>query len=77
MGCIGEMFVLELYDVVFDILCFVKVFGGGVMFVGVVVVKEKVFLSFFDNLFMYIIMFGGNLFVCVVVIVIINVLIEE
>lgn len=74
MGCIGKMFVCEYENVQLDILCLVKVFGGGVMLIGVMVVMEEVFLVFFDNLFLYIIIFGGNLLVCVVVLVMINVL---
>ncbi len=53
MGRTGEMFASELYDVVPDILCLAKAFGGGVMLAGAVVAKEKVFSSFFDNPFMH------------------------
>jgi putrescine aminotransferase len=77
MGRTGKMFAAELYDVVPDILCLAKAFGGGVMPAGAIVAKEKVFKSWFDNPFMHTTTFGGNPLACAAAIATINVLIEE
>ena len=47
------MFASELYDVVPDILCLAKAFGGGVMPAGAVVANEKTFKNLFDNPFLH------------------------
>jgi putrescine aminotransferase len=77
MGRTGKMFCAELYDVVPDILCLAKAFGGGVMPAGAVVAKEKVFKSWFDNPFMHTTTFGGNPLACAAAIATIDVLLEE
>lgn len=77
MGRTGKMFAAELYDVVPDILCLAKAFGGGVMPAGAVVANEHVFKSLFANPFMHTTTFGGNPLACAAAIATINVLIEE
>lgn len=46
------------------------------MSIGAIIVIEEVFLVLFDNLFLYIIIFGGNSLVCAAALAIINVLLE-
>lgn len=77
MGRTGKMFCAEVYDVVPDILCLAKAFGGGIMPAGAVVASEKVFKSWFPNPFMHTTTFGGNPLACAAAIATINVLIEE
>ncbi|WP_257351762.1 putrescine aminotransferase [Pseudalkalibacillus decolorationis] len=77
MGRTGKMFCSELYDVVPDILCLAKAFGGGVMPAGAVVAREKVFKSWFENPFMHTTTFGGNPLACAAAIATIDVLLEE
>ncbi|TYR79402.1 putrescine aminotransferase [Priestia megaterium] len=77
MGRTGKMFAAELYEVVPDILCLAKAFGGGVMPAGAIVGSEKVFKSFFPNPFMHTTTFGGNPLACAAAIATIDVLIEE
>lgn len=64
MGRTGKMFAAELYDVVPDILCLAKAFGGGVMPAGAVIANEKTFSVLFDNPFMHTTTFGGNPLAC-------------
>lgn len=77
MGRTGKMFAAELYDVVPDIICLAKAFGGGVMPAGAVVAKEEVFKSWFPNPFMHTTTFGGNPLACAAAIATIGVLIDE
>jgi putrescine aminotransferase len=77
MGRTGKMFAAELYDVVPDIICLAKAFGGGVMPAGAVVAKEEVFKSWFPNPFMHTTTFGGNPLACAAAIATIGILIEE
>lgn len=77
MGRTGKMFCAEHYDVVPDIMCLAKAFGGGVMPAGAVIAKEEVFKSFFPNPFVQTTTFGGNPLACAAAIATINVLIEE
>ncbi|MED3561107.1 putrescine aminotransferase [Bacillus xiapuensis] len=77
MGRTGKMFAAELYDVVPDIICLAKAFGGGVMPAGAIVAKEEVFKSWFPNPFMHTTTFGGNPLACAAAIATIGVLIEE
>ncbi|WP_102693279.1 putrescine aminotransferase [Rummeliibacillus pycnus] len=77
MGRTGKMFASELYDVVPDIICLAKAFGGGVMPAGAVVAKEEVFKSWFPNPFMHTTTFGGNPLACAAALATISVLIEE
>ncbi|HEY2420736.1 MAG TPA: putrescine aminotransferase [Neobacillus sp.] len=77
MGRTGKMFAADLYEVVPDILCLAKAFGGGVMPAGAVVAKEEVFKSWFPNPFMHTTTFGGNPLACAAAIATIGILIEE
>ncbi len=77
MGRTGKMFASELYNVVPDIICLAKAFGGGVMPAGAIVAKEHVFKSWFDNPFMHTTTFGGNPLACAAAIATIDVLLEE
>ncbi|MGP7818359.1 putrescine aminotransferase [Niallia sp. 01092] len=77
MGRTGKMFAADLYEVVPDILCLAKAFGGGVMPAGAIIAKEHVFKSLFDNPFMHTTTFGGNPLACAAAIATFNVLIEE
>lgn len=77
MGRTGKMFAAELYDVVPDIICLAKAFGGGVMPAGAIVAREEVFKSWFPNPFMHTTTFGGNPLACAAAIATIGVLIEE
>ncbi|WP_205672379.1 putrescine aminotransferase [Ammoniphilus sp. YIM 78166] len=77
MGRTGKMFCAEHYDVVPDILCLAKAFGGGVIPAGAVVATEEVFKSFFPNPFIQTTTFGGNPLACAAAIATFNVLIEE
>ena len=77
MGRTGKMFCCEHYDVVPDILCLAKAFGGGIMPAGAVVATEEVFKTLFPNPFMHTTTFGGNPLACAAAIATFNVLIEE
>jgi putrescine aminotransferase len=77
MGRTGKMFAADLYDVVPDIICLAKAFGGGVMPAGAIVAREEVFKSWFPNPFMHTTTFGGNPLACAAAIATIGVLIEE
>jgi putrescine aminotransferase len=77
MGRTGRMFAAELYDVVPDIICLAKAFGGGVMPAGAIVAREEVFKSWFPNPFMHTTTFGGNPLACAAAIATIGILIEE
>jgi putrescine aminotransferase len=77
MGRTGKMFAAELYDVVPDILCLAKAFGGGIMPAGAIVAKEKVFKSWFENPFLHTTTFGGNPLACAAAIATIDILLEE
>lgn len=77
MGRTGKMFASELFNVVPDILCLAKAFGGGIMPAGAIVAKEEVFKSWFPNPFMHTTTFGGNPLACAAAIATIDVLLEE
>ncbi|WP_026678463.1 putrescine aminotransferase [Fictibacillus gelatini] len=77
MGRTGKMFAAELFDVVPDIICLAKAFGGGVMPAGAIVAREEVFKSWFENPFMHTTTFGGNPLACAAAIATIDVLLEE
>lgn len=77
MGRTGKMFCCEHDEVVPDILCLAKSFGGGIMPAGAVVATEEVFKTLFPNPFMHTTTFGGNPLACAAAIATFNVLIEE
>lgn len=77
MGRTGKMFCSEHYQVVPDIMCLAKAFGGGVMPAGATIASEKVFANLFENPFLHTTTFGGNPLACAAAIATINVLLEE
>lgn len=77
MGRTGKMFCSEHDNVVPDIMCLAKAFGGGIMPAGATIANKKVFSSLFDNPFLHTTTFGGNPLACAAAIATINVLIEE
>lgn len=77
MGRTGKMFAAELFEVEPDIICLAKALGGGVMPIGAIVAKEKVFKNWFDNPFVHTTTFGGNPLACAAALATIDVLIEE
>ncbi|BCU81453.1 putrescine aminotransferase [Polycladomyces abyssicola] len=77
MGRTGKMFCCEHYDVVPDILCLGKAFGGGIMPASATVATEEVFSHWFENPFLHTTTFGGNPLACAAALANINVLIEE
>lgn len=77
MGRTGKMFCCEHDQVVPDILCLGKAFGGGVMPASAAVATEKVFFHWFDNPFLHTTTFGGNPLACAAALAGIHVLIEE
>lgn len=77
MGRTGKMFAAEHYDVVPDIMCLAKAFGGGIMPASATIASEKVFSAFFENPFMHTTTFGGNPLACAAAIATFNVLIED
>ncbi len=77
MGRTGKMFAAEHYDVVPDIMCLAKAFGGGIMPASATIATEEVFKSLFPNPFMHTTTFGGNPLACAAAIATFNVLIEE
>ncbi len=77
MGRTGKMFAMEHYDVVPDILCLAKAFGGGVMPIGAFVSTKEIFEKMTPNPFLHTTTFGGNPLACAAAIATINVIIEE
>jgi Ornithine/acetylornithine aminotransferase len=77
MGRTGKMFCCEHSNVVPDILCLAKAFGGGVMPIGAVVAREKIWEKLVENPFLHTTTFGGNPVCCAAAIANINVLLEE
>lgn len=62
-------------NVKFDVYILGKVLGGGVFLIFVVLVDKEVLDVFIFGL--YGLIFGGNLFVCVVLIVVLDVIVDE
>ena len=77
MGRTGKMFGMEHYNVVPDIMCLAKAFGGGVMPIGAFVSTRKIFEKMTPNPFLHTTTFGGNPVACAAAIAAINVIIEE
>lgn len=77
MGRTGKMFACEHVNVVPDILCLAKALGGGVMPIGAIVAREKIWDKLIDNPFLHTTTFGGNPVCCAAAIATINVLLEE
>jgi len=77
MGRTGRMFACDHWNVVPDVLCLGKAFGGGVMPAAAVVATEPVFSRLFENPFLHTTTFGGNPLACAAALAAINVTIEE
>ncbi|SFH06095.1 diamine aminotransferase apoenzyme [Desulfotomaculum arcticum] len=77
MGRTGKMFACEHSNVVPDIICLAKAFGGGVMPIGATVARKPIWEKLVDNPFLHTTTFGGNPVCCAAAIASINVLLEE
>ena len=77
MGRTGTMFACERNNVVPDILCLAKAFGGGMMPIGATVARKPVWEKLVENPFLHTTTFGGNPVCCAAAIANINVLMEE
>lgn len=77
MGRTGKMFACEHWDVVPDILCLGKAFGGGVMPIGAFVSTAEIWEEMTPNPFLHTTTFGGNPIACAAAIAAINVILEE
>ncbi|MDA8097555.1 MAG: putrescine aminotransferase [Clostridia bacterium] len=77
MGRTGKLFALNHYNVVPDILCLAKAFGGGVMPIGAFVSTEKIWREMMPNPFLHTTTFGGNPIACAAAIAAIHVTFKE
>jgi putrescine aminotransferase len=77
MGRTGKMFGIEHYNVVPDIMCLAKSFGGGVMPIGAFVSTKEIWEEMTPNPFIHTTTFGGNPVCCAAAIAAINVTLEE
>jgi len=77
MGRTGKMFCCDHYNVVPDILCVAKAFGGGVMPISAFIGRKEVWGKIIDNPILHSTTFGGNPVCCAAAIANINVLLEE
>lgn len=77
MGRTGKMFCCDHYNVVPDILCVAKAFGGGVMPISAFIANKKIWQKLIDNPILHSTTFGGNPVCCAAAIANINVLLEE
>ncbi|KKM10135.1 putrescine--2-oxoglutarate aminotransferase [Clostridiales bacterium PH28_bin88] len=77
MGRTGKLFACDHYNVVPDILCLAKAFGGGVMPIGAFVSTKPIWQKLIDNPILHSTTFGGNPVSCAAAIANINVILEE
>jgi len=77
MGRTGTMFACERNNVVPDLLCLAKAFGGGIMPIGATVARKPIWEKLIENPFLHTTTFGGNPVCCAAAIANINVLMEE
>jgi putrescine aminotransferase len=77
LGRTGRMFACEHYGVVPDILTMAKALGGGVMPIGAITARPKVWDKFSISPFLHTSTFGGNPLACVAAKAAIEVLITE
>ncbi|HHY94242.1 MAG TPA: aminotransferase class III-fold pyridoxal phosphate-dependent enzyme, partial [Firmicutes bacterium] len=77
MGRTGRMFCCEHWDVVPDVLCLGKAFGGGIMPIGAFVSTAEIWQEMIPNPFLHTTTFGGNPIACAAAIAAINVILEE
>lgn len=77
MGRTGKLFACDHYDVVPDILCLAKAFGGGVMPIGTFISSKEIWQKLIDNPILHSTTFGGNPVCCAAAIANINIILEE
>jgi putrescine aminotransferase len=77
MGRTGKMFACDHVNVVPDIMCLGKAFGGGVMPMGAFVSNKTIWEHLFPEPWLHSSTFGGNPLACVAAIAGIHVLLEE
>jgi putrescine aminotransferase len=77
MGRTGKLFAVEHYDVIPDILCLGKAFGGGVMPIGAFVSTAEIWQKMIPNPFLHSTTFGGNPLACASAIAAIQVIFDE
>lgn len=80
-GCIGMLFVCEQVGVMLDLLCLFKGFIGGFLLLVVVLIIQVLYDVFLDDLcecvFLYLYSYMGNLLVCVVVLVMLDIFVID
>lgn len=77
MGRTGKMFGCEHFNVVPDIMCLGKSFGGGVMPIGAFVSTKEIWQNLIPNPFLHTTTFGGNSLACAAAVASIKVTLEE
>ena len=77
MGRTGKLFAVDHEDVVPDILCLAKALGGGIMPIGAIVARPRLWDSFVEAPFIHTSTFGGNPLACAAAIAAIKVTLEE
>lgn len=77
MGRTGKLFACDHYDVVPDILCLAKAFGGGVMPISAFIATAEIWQKLIENPILHSTTFGGNPVCCAAAIANINVILEE
>lgn len=77
MGRTGKWFAVDHENVVPDILALAKALGGGVMPIGAIVARPKVWEKFIESPFLHTTTFGGNQLACVAGLATIETLLEE
>ena len=77
MGRTGKYFAVEHEAVVPDIIALAKALGGGVMPIGAIVAREKVWQGLIESPFLHTTTFGGNQLACTAALATIEVIEKE
>ncbi len=77
MGRTGDVWAIEHYGVVPDILCTAKALGGGILPAGAFITNEKMWQVMIPNPAVHTTTFGGNPLSCAAAIASINVMLED
>jgi len=77
MGRTGKLFAVEHEGVVPDILCLAKALGGGIMPIGAIVARPRLWHEMSEAPFLHTSTFGGNPLACAAAIAAIKVTIDE
>jgi len=77
LGRTGEMFAVDHYDVVPDIMTLAKALGGGVMPIGAYIARPKLWEKYIASPFLHTSTFGGNPLACSAGIATLQVIEEE